>query len=172
MNTSLYIITFCNKLCCMFIILSLFLHLPPFTFTMSDDRIAKMIAQSNAALVATLAEALQAKRAPLVPSLKLSRFMGHPKMVGDPTVAEWLHAFDIKFYAHQTGVKDADRVVALLYHLGGCAREEIICQPERVRQDGKALVGLLLRNFGPPKTVQSRQHECSWKVKVWLITAG
>ena len=57
---------------------------------MSDDRIAKMIAQSNADLVATLAEALQAMRAPLVPSLKLSRFMGHPKIVGDPTVAEWL----------------------------------------------------------------------------------
>ena len=96
---------------------------------------------------------MQAMIAPLVPSLKLSRYMGHPKMVRDPTVAEWLYEFDS--YARQTGVKDADRVVALLYHLGGCAREEVICQPERVRQDGKALVGLLLRHFGPPKTVQS-----------------
>ena len=51
---------------------SLFLHLPAFTFAMSDDRIAKMIAQSNAALVAIyiLAEALQGMRAPFVPSLK------------------------------------------------------------------------------------------------------
>ena len=31
----------------------------------------------------------------------------------------------------------------------------MICQPERVRQDGKALVALLLRRFGPPETVDS-----------------
>ena len=49
---------------------------------MADERIAEMIAQSNAPLVATLAGALQGMRAPLVPSLKLSRFMGHSKMVG------------------------------------------------------------------------------------------
>ena len=115
---------------------------------MSDDRIAKIITQSNAALVATLAEALQGMIVPLVPSLKLSRFMGRPKMVGDPTVAERLHEFDM--YANQTGVKDADRAVALHYHIGGCAREEVLCQPERVRQDGKALVALLLRRFGSP----------------------
>ena len=45
--------------------------------------------------------------------------------------------------------------MALLYHLGGCAREEVLCQPERVRQDGKALVALLLQRFGPPETVHS-----------------
>ena len=70
---------------------------------MSDDRIAEMIAQSNAALVATLAEALQGMRAPLVPSLKLSRFEGYPKRVGDLTVAESLHEFDM--CARQTGVR-------------------------------------------------------------------
>ena len=120
---------------------------------MPDDRIAEMIAQSNAALVATLAEALQGMRASLVPSLKLSIFEGYPKRVGDPTVAEWIHEFDM--YARQTGGKDADRPVALLYHLGGCVREEVVCQPERVLQDGKALVALLLRRFGPPETVHS-----------------
>lgn len=119
---------------------------------MADDRIAEMIAQSNAALAATLAEALQGIRSPH-PSLKLSRFMGHPKRGGDPTVAEWLHEFEV--YARQTGVKDVDRAMALLDHLGGCAREEVLCQPERVRQDCKALVALLLLRFGPPETVPS-----------------
>ena len=108
-----------------------------------------MIAQSNASLVAKLAEAVQAMRAPPVPSLKLSRFMEHPKMFGDPTVAEWLHEFDK--YAHQTGAKDADRTMALLYHLGGCDREEVICQQGRVRQDCKALVALLLWRCGSPE---------------------
>ena len=45
---------------------------------MSYDLIAKMIAQSNTALVATLAEALQGIRATFVPSLKLGRFMWYP----------------------------------------------------------------------------------------------
>ena len=101
--------------------------------------------------MATLAEALQGRRAPFAPSLKLCRFLGYPERGGDPTVAEWLHEFDM--YALQTGVKDADRAVVLLYHLCGRARKEVLCQPERVRRDGKALVTLLLLRFGPPETV-------------------
>ena len=123
---------------------------------MADDRIVEIVAQSNAAWAATLAEALQGLRSPHIPSLELSRFMGHPKRGGGPTVAEWLHEFDV--YARQTGVKDVDRAVALLDHLGGCAREEVLCQPERVRQDCKALVALLLLRFGPPETVPYHQH--------------
>ena len=46
-----------------------------------------MIAQPNAALAATIAEALEGKRAPLL-HLNLSRFVGHPIRVGDPTVTE------------------------------------------------------------------------------------
>ena len=79
--------------------------------------------------------------------------MGHPKKGGDPTVAEWLQEFDV--YARQIGVNDVDRAVALLDHLGGFAREEVLCQPERVRQDCNALVALLLLRFGPPETVPS-----------------
>ena len=60
-------------------------------------------------------------------------------------------------YARHTGVKDADRSVALLYHLGGYAMEEVFCQPGRVRQNCKALVALLLRRFGPPETIQSHR---------------
>ena len=92
-------------------------------------------------------------RAFLVLSLKLSIFTGYPKRVGDPTVAELLVEFDM--YARHTGVKDVDRAVALLDQLGGCAREEVLCQPERVRQTGKALVALLMLRFGPPETVHS-----------------
>ena len=120
---------------------------------MADEQIVEMIAQSNAALAATLAEALQGIRAHLVPSLKLSRFMGYLKRVCDPTVAEWLQEFDM--YARQTGVTDPDRAVALLYTLGGCAREKVFYQPERMRPDCKALVALLLQHFGPPEMVHS-----------------
>ena len=88
---------------------------------MADDRIAEMIAQPNAALAATLAGALQGLRSPHIPSLKLSRFMGHPKRGGDPTVAEWLQEFDV--YARQTGVMDVDRAVALLESPGQYLKE-------------------------------------------------
>ena len=55
---------------------------------MADERIAEMIAQSNAVLAATLAGALQVLRVPPVPTMKLDKFMGYPRKVGDPTVAE------------------------------------------------------------------------------------
>ena len=70
-----------------------------------------------------------------------------------PDSGRMVHEFDM--YVRQTGVKDADRAVVLLYHLGGRAREEVLCQPERVRHDCKALVALLLRRFGPPETLHS-----------------
>ena len=62
---------------------------------MADERIAEMIAQSNAVLAATLAGALQGLRVPPVPTMKLDKFMGYPRKVGDPTVAEWLQEFDV-----------------------------------------------------------------------------
>ena len=120
---------------------------------MADERIAEMIAQSNAVLAATLAGALQGLRAPPVPTMKLDKFMGYPRRVGDPTVAEWLHEFDV--YARQAGVQNADRAMAILDHLGGCAREEVLCHPDAVRHDYKALVTLLQLRFGPPETVPS-----------------
>ena len=54
---------------------------------MDDERIAEMIAHTNAVLAATLAGALQGLRVPPVPTVKLDKFMGYPRKVGDPTVA-------------------------------------------------------------------------------------
>ena len=117
---------------------------------MADERIAEMIAESNGALAATLAGALQGLRAPF-PHAKLSRFMGCPKKVGDPTIAEWLEDFEA--YARQTGVRN--HAATILDHLGGKARDEVLCHPEAVRLDYQLLVDLLTRMFGPPETVPS-----------------
>ena len=67
-------------------------------------------------------------------------------------MTECLQEFDM--YARQTEVKDADRALAFLYRLGGRARDEVLCQTERMRQDCKALVALLRLRVGPPETVQ------------------
>ena len=52
-------------------------------------------------------------------------------------------------------MKNVDRAVALFDHIGGCDREEVLCQPERVHQDCKELVALLLLRFGPPEMLPS-----------------
>jgi hypothetical protein len=67
---------------------------------MTDEQIAALIAQSNAALAATLAGVLQQFWAPPAPTIKLAKFMGYPMTAGDPTLVEWLDQFDA--YAHQT----------------------------------------------------------------------
>ena len=43
--------------------------------------------------------------------------------------------------------------MALIYNLGGCARDEVLCHPDEVRRDFGALVSLLRRMFGPWQTV-------------------
>ena len=52
-------------------------------------------------------------------------------------------------------MQNTDRAMAILDHLGGCAREEVLCHPDTVRHDYKALVALLKLRFGPPETVPS-----------------
>ena len=49
---------------------------------MTDEQIAALIAESNAALAATLAGVLHQFRAPLAPTIKLAKFMGHPVTAG------------------------------------------------------------------------------------------
>ena len=57
---------------------------------MADERIAELIAQSNEALADSLAKALQGVRGKSAPNVQLSKFVGHPRKSGDPTLSEWL----------------------------------------------------------------------------------
>ena len=114
---------------------------------MADDRIMELIAQSNAMLTITLANAIQQSRAPPVPTVKLTRFLGHPRHAGDPTISQWLKTFET--YARQAGVANADRAMTIFDHLGGCARDEVLCHPEAVRLNCESWVRLLTLRFGP-----------------------
>ena len=131
---------------------------------MTDEQIAALIAQSNAALAATLAGVLHQFRAPLAPTIKLAKFMGHPVTAGDPTLVEWLDQFDV--YARQAEVSDVNKAVVLLDHLGGCAREEVLCHPDAVRNDYGALVALLKLHFAPHETVHSLSAEFYARVQL------
>ena len=123
---------------------------------MADSAEFARLMEANAALLASLVQALQGVRPAPTPT-PLQGFLGHPESPGDPTVDEWLSDFDV--FVRQCGVPEGERAVVLVDYLGGCAKEEVLCQPEEVRRDFGALVSLLRRVFGPWETVTSLQAE-------------
>ena len=131
---------------------------------MTDEQIAALIARSNAALAATLAGVIHQFRAPLAPTIKLAKFMGHPMTAGDPTLVEWLDQFDM--YVRQAEVSDVDKAVVMFDHLGGCAREEVLCHPDAVQNDYGALVALLKLHFAPHETVHLLSAEFCARVQL------
>ena len=119
----------------------------------AQNSMANLIAQSNFALAEMLARALQELRPAPIPTIKLGRLLGHPQRTGDPTLADWLDDFCVD--ARQMGVSEDDRAVILLDHLGGCAKEEVLCHPLAMRQSVESLVALLRSRFGPLESVHS-----------------
>ena len=109
--------------------------------------------QSNATLAATFANAIQQSRAPPASTVKLTRFLGHPRHAGDPTISQWLENFET--YARQAGVTNADRAMTMFDHLGGCAQDEVLFHPAAVRLNCYSLVKLLMLRFGPTESVPS-----------------
>ena len=118
---------------------------------------AGAIEMSHLALIETLVKALQGLGHVPTPAVSLPRFFGRPESPGDPTIDEWLADFDV--FVRQCGVPEAQRAMALIDNLGGCARDEVLCHPDEVRRDFGALVSLLRRVFGPRETVTSLYAE-------------
>ena len=118
---------------------------------------AGAIEMSHLALIETLVKALQGLGHVPTPAVSLPRFFGRPESPGDPTIDEWLADFDV--FVRQCGVPEAERAMALIDNLGGCARDEVLCHPDEVRRDFGALVSLLRRVFGPRETVTSLYAE-------------
>ena len=83
---------------------------------------------------------------------------------GDPTLVEWLDQFDV--YVRLTLLSDVDKAMVLLDHLGGCAREELLCNPDMVQCDYDALVALLKLCFAPHETVHSLSTEFHARVQL------
>ena len=55
---------------------------------------------------------------------------------------------------------------ALVDHLGGCAREDVLCHPIMVQRDNDALVALLTLRFAPHETVNSLSAEFYARVQL------
>ena len=89
------------------------------------EGLAEVIARSNEALAETLAKAFQGLKFTRAPKLKLSKFTGSPARPGDPTLGEWVEELDS--YCWQLDLTREERIGVALDHLGGVAKEEILC---------------------------------------------
>ena len=114
---------------------------------------AEAMADVHKSLAETLAQALQNLKIQRTPVARLSKFLGRPKKVGDPTVDEWVE--ELEAFCRQSGIEGRDKVATLLDHLGGVAKEEIACCPPGDRGDYAKLLGILRARFGPQESVQS-----------------
>lgn len=117
------------------------------------EGVADAILQSNKALAETLAGAFQNLKYQRVSSIKLCKFLGHPKKPGDQTITEWLA--DLNTYTRQVGLDDEEKLSTALDFLGGVAKEEVLCTPTEDRDSFAQLSALLVKRFGAPETVQS-----------------
>ena len=120
---------------------------------MADPTPAELIAQASTATAQALAQALGGLKIGPTSSVKLSKFYGHPQKAGDLTVKEWLD--EVEVYTRQMGHTDAAKATALIDHLGGAAKEEVLCASEAVKGDYVELTSLLRKRFGPAETLHS-----------------
>ena len=116
------------------------------------------MAESMNEMLQTLTGVLQGlsvQKAP--PPVKLSKYKGTPQVAGDLSLQEWLENFES--YSRHYGLTGKEKAQALIDHLTGAAKEEILCRDETVRQDYDKLVDILKSLFGVAETVQSLTAE-------------
>lgn len=105
------------------------------------------------AIAQSLANALGNVKLARTPKVSLVKFMGPPRKTGDLTINEWLEEFDS--YSRQLGLENGDKIAAFYDHLGGVAKEEVLCAPEDERDTFQKIASLLCLRFGPSKSVSS-----------------
>ena len=128
------------------------------------DANADLIAQASAATAQAVAGALGNLRLRPTPTVKLNRFCGRPQRAGDLTINEWLDEFEV--YSRQLGLEGNVKTVTLVDHLGGDAKEEVLCASQQVRDNFTDLTALLKRRFGPLETVASLSRALGARVRL------
>lgn len=91
------------------------------------------------------------------PKIKLQKFKGPPRAPGEPSLKEWLDDFAV--YAKRYRLEGKDKAQALIDHLVGVVKEEVLCRDLSVREDFDQLVDVLNSLFGPAESVQSLSAE-------------
>ncbi len=109
--------------------------------------------EGHEAIAESLANALGNLKLGRTPKVSLVKFLGPPRKTGDLTINAWLQEFDC--YSRQLGLENGDKIAAFIDHLGGVAKEEVLCAPEEERDTFEKLASLLCIRFGPSESVSS-----------------
>ena len=107
---------------------------------------------------------LSVQQTPQLPKVKLQKFRGPPKAPGDPSLKEWIDEFEA--YSNCYKLSGKAKAQALIDHVGGIAKEEILCRDESVREDYDELVLILKSQFCPVESLQTLSasfHSCVQK---------
>ena len=88
-----------------------------------------------------------------IPQNKLSKYRGSPRRPGDPSLQEWLDDFNEVVTTYDLSAKDQCK--ALVDHLVGPAREEVMCLSPESREKVKDIEDCLKLCFGSEESVKS-----------------
>ena len=119
----------------------------------TPEALSELIANSHKALADTLADAFQNLQIKRTPTVKLTKFCGRPRKSGDPSLEGWLA--DLDAYSRSLNLTEKEQVEATLDHLGGAAREEVLCCPEGERDTAPKMGALLRSRFGASESLGS-----------------
>ena len=114
----------------------------------TGDQGAQAMAEMLRALTTTL-QGLSVQ--PARPGVKLGKFRGTPRGSGDLTLNEWLEEFEN--YATRYELQGKNKAQALLEHLTGPAKDEILCRGSSVRDDSSKIIEVMKSLFGTPASV-------------------
>lgn len=88
-----------------------------------------------------------------IPQGRLAKFRGAPTRPRELTLAEWLDEFNQVVAPYQ--LTDREKVQVLVDHLGGDAKEEVMCLPEASRLKYEEVVKALQLCFKTTETLQT-----------------
>ncbi|XP_041472249.1 uncharacterized protein LOC121421569 [Lytechinus variegatus] len=126
---------------------------------MAEEKMAEMLQTLTGVL-----KGLSVQQTPQLPKVKLQKFKGPPRSPGDPSLKEWLDEFEA--YSNCYKLSGKSKAQALVDHLGGIAKEEILCRADSVREDYDELVQILKSQFCPVESLQTLSasfHSCVQK---------
>ena len=119
---------------------------------MAEASLAEMLQSLTGVL-----QGLSVQQVPNTPKVKLQKFKGPPKVPGEPSLKEWLEEAESYCLCYKLSGKS--KAQALIDHLGGIAKEEVLCRAESVREDYDEVVKVLKSQFSPSESLQSLSAE-------------
>lgn len=109
------------------------------------------------AMTDAMANAFRNLRVNNTPIAKLSKFTGIVSKPGDLTLKEWLQ--DLDTYCRNFELEGQPKALAIIDHLRGPAREEILCLTQQERENPATVIATLRERFATRETLNSLSNQ-------------